>query len=163
MQDKIILDPCCGGRMMWFNKQHPSVLYLDKRTIPTGTITQQPNWSCSPDQVCDFTNLPFDNDTFWHIVFEPPHVINLSEKSIIGTKYGSLNKDTWKQDISKGFSELWRVLKPNGTLIFKWSEINVSIKEVLDILPEKPLYGHTTAKSGKTKWFAFVKIQKENE
>lgn len=31
MKDKIILDACCGPRMMWFNKHHPSAIYMDIR------------------------------------------------------------------------------------------------------------------------------------
>lgn len=26
-----ILDPCCGSRMMWFDRQHPAVIYGDRR------------------------------------------------------------------------------------------------------------------------------------
>lgn len=28
-----VLDATCGGRMMWFDKQHPLALYLDNREI----------------------------------------------------------------------------------------------------------------------------------
>ena len=28
-----VLDVTCGGRMMWFDKQHPLALYLDNREI----------------------------------------------------------------------------------------------------------------------------------
>ena len=27
-----VLDPCCGSRMMWFDKQDPRVLFGDQRT-----------------------------------------------------------------------------------------------------------------------------------
>jgi hypothetical protein len=27
--DKPILDPCCGGKMFWFNKNNPHVLFCD--------------------------------------------------------------------------------------------------------------------------------------
>lgn len=33
MQDKIILDTTCGSRTIWFNKNHPNVLYCDKRNV----------------------------------------------------------------------------------------------------------------------------------
>lgn len=32
----------------------------------------------------------------------------------------------WRQDIRQGFEECFRVLKPYGTLIFKWSEVQVT-------------------------------------
>lgn len=27
-----ILDPCCGGRMFYFDKNHPNILYCDQRS-----------------------------------------------------------------------------------------------------------------------------------
>ncbi|GBR74607.1 hypothetical protein NO1_1754 [Candidatus Termititenax aidoneus] len=33
MATKKILDACCGGRMMWFDKHHPDVLYVDSRKL----------------------------------------------------------------------------------------------------------------------------------
>lgn len=67
-------------------------------------------------------------------------------------KYGKLTD--YKRDLSKGFSEAFRVLKPNGTLIFKWNETQVAISEVLKLAPHKPLLGD---KRGKTRWIVFVK------
>lgn len=26
-----ILDACCGGRMFYFDKDHPNILYIDRR------------------------------------------------------------------------------------------------------------------------------------
>lgn len=31
MSDKLILDPACGGRMWWFDRSHPNVVYGDKK------------------------------------------------------------------------------------------------------------------------------------
>ena len=50
-----------------------------------------------------------------------------------------------------------RVLKLNGTLIFKWNESEIKLKQVLDIIPYKPLFGHTTGRQAKTIWMAFMK------
>ena len=36
--------------------------------------------------------------------------------------------ENWKEEIRAGFKECFRVLKPNGTLIFKWSEVQFPIK-----------------------------------
>ncbi len=63
----------------------------------------------------------------------------------------------WKEEIEKGFSECFRVLKPGGTLIFKWSETDIKVKEILQLTPEKPLYGHKSGKASKTHWIAFIK------
>lgn len=73
-------------------------------------------------------------------------------------KYGRLSPDTWKEDLGKGFSECMRVLKPNGTLIFKWNETDIPVKDVLSAFGNaKPLYGHKSGKMSKTHWLAFMK------
>ena len=68
-----------------------------------------------------------------------------------------LGKD-WEIMLKKGFEECFRVLEDHGILIFKWSEAEISVKRVLDLFHTKPLFGHTTGRSGKTKWMCFMKI-----
>ena len=50
-----------------------------------------------------------------------------------------------------------RVLKPNGTLIFKWNEQDVPVSEILKVIGYKPMYGHKSGKLQKTHWMAFMK------
>ena len=52
-------------------------------------------------------------------------------------KYGRLPND-WEFMIAKGFDECMRVLKPQGTLIFKWNEYEIKSRQVLDLIPYKP-------------------------
>lgn len=73
-----------------------------------------------------------------------------------GEKYGKL-PDNWKEVIKAGFDECMRVLKPNGTLIFKWNESEIRASEILSIIPYKPLFGHTTGRQSKTIWMCFMK------
>lgn len=73
-------------------------------------------------------------------------------------KYGELDKDTWREDLRAGFAECFRVLKPEGVLIFKWSEFDIPLKEILALTPEKPLFGHRSGKQQKTHWVTFIKI-----
>jgi SAM-dependent methyltransferase len=152
---KKILDVTCGGRMMWFNKNHECAVYVDRRRVEKGTIEQQPNFCVEPDIVADFTDLPFDDNTFSLVVFDPPH-IKIAARGIMTTKYGWLDED-WKDVILAGFNECIRVLKEDGVLIFKWNEASISVSEITKLFPQKPLFGHTTAKSGKTKWMTFMK------
>lgn len=77
-------------------------------------------------------------------------------------KYGKLNKDTWKQVLHDGFSECMRVLKPYGTLIFKWNETQISVKDVITAIGAEPLYDNRSGKQGKTHWMAFIKVD-END
>lgn len=148
-----ILDACCGSRMFWFDKENKDVLFMDKRQeyekLPTGHVI-----NVNPDVVGDFRNMPFEDNSFWHIVFDPPHLLHAGDKSWLAKKYGRLNKESWQEDLKQGFSECMRVLKPNGTLVFKWNEDQIPLKEVLQLFGQEPLYGN---KRAKTHWIVFMK------
>lgn len=162
--NKKVLDACCGSRMFWFDKQDERTLYIDIREkcqrivdIGThGTIGRKPI-VINPDLVSDFRSMPFENESFYHVVFDPPHFYKgAGETGKIAFQYGLL-KETWREDLKKGFAECFRVLKPNGTLIFKWCESEIPLKEVLALTNEKPLYGHRSGKKAMTHWVAFIK------
>lgn len=87
------------------------------------------------------------------VVFDPPHLLRAGQKSWIAQKYGVLPK-TWKEDIAAGFRECFRVLRPFGTLIFKWNEEQIPFNDVIKLAPELPLFGD---KRGKTRWVVFCK------
>jgi hypothetical protein len=55
-----------------------------------------------------------------------------------------------------------RVLENYGTLIFKWNESQIPLAKILEVIKVKPLFGHTSGRSGKTKWLCFMKIPQEN-
>ena len=141
--------------MMWFNKHNPDVVFCDKRT-ESHVLCDGRVIDIIPDIQADFTNLPFPKDTFYLVVFDPPHLKKIGEKSWMYKKYGKLS-DNWEKDIKAGFNECMRVLKPNGTLIFKWNENQVKLNDVLKIIDEKPLFGHTSGKHGRTIWMTFLK------
>ena len=61
------------------------------------------------------------------------------------------------QNLKKGLEESFRVLKPNGTLIFKWNEVQFPIKDILKLTDEKPLFGHKSGKRMQTHWVSFMK------
>lgn len=158
--NRMVLDACCGGRMMWFDKQDDRCLFADCRegALDVSHCTTNPGKKeVKPDQLHDFRNMPYENDSFYHVVFDPPHVRNLSMKSVTGFSYGSLDKETWQDDLRLGFAECFRVLKQNGTLIFKWNEVDIPLREILALTPEKPLYGHRSGKKAQTHWVAFLK------
>lgn len=71
MANKRVLDPCCGSRMFWFDKNNPDVEFCDIREFED-TLCDGRKLSIAPDTIADFTNLPFEDNTFWHIVFDPP-------------------------------------------------------------------------------------------
>ena len=159
--EKKILDACCGGRMFWWNKENPLTHFIDIREVDKGAFQNNwnPGWCVKPDELVDFRAMPYPDNSFKMVVFDPPHLTSGSEKSVINKKYGLLNKQTWKQDITAGFCECWRVLDINGVLIFKWNEANIKAKELLREFPVEPLFGDFTGKTGSTLWVTFIKTK----
>lgn len=160
-KDKLILDACCGGRMFWFNKKHPNALYIDIREEQVfesrGNKGVDNRWrSVLPDKVMDFRKMKLPSNHFNLVVFDPPH-LKLGKKSYFAQIYGSL-EDTWQEDLKKGFAECFRVLKKNGTLVFKWNESDILLKEILKLTPVQPLFGHRSGKAQKTHWVCFMKL-----
>lgn len=153
---KKILDACCGGRMLWFNKQNPLVTYMDNRQFEENLSNGQ-HFVVSPDVVGDFRDMPFPDKTFKLVIFDPPHLLRAGETSWLAKKYGRLNMDTWKDDLKRGFHECFRVLEDDGILVFKWSEIDIKISEVINLSPQNPLIGHRSGKHNKTHWILFMK------
>src|SRR5258708_7869361 len=116
--NKKILDACCGGRTFWFDKQHPDALYVDRRRMKRQVIwvngDESRSFEVEPDKVMDFRNLDLPSNTFRLVVFDPPHLMKRNGKTgFIHKKYGSLDL-SWKDDITKGFNECFRVLKKDG-------------------------------------------------
>ena len=74
-------------------------------------------------------------------------------------KYGVLDSENWRDDLTKGFAECFRVLKINGTLVFKWNEVSIPLKEVLGLTPHeyKPVLGHPSGTRMGTHWVLFLK------
>jgi hypothetical protein len=116
-----IIDVCCGSRMFWFDRNNPLCIFMDNRSIET-TLCDGRILKIKPDIIGDFRKIPFICSQFNLVIFDPPHLINAGDKSWLALKYGKLIKETWKEDIKQGFKECFRVLRPNGTLIFKWNE-----------------------------------------
>lgn len=154
-QNKTVLDPCCGSRMMFFDKEDERCVFGDKRQEKT-ILCDGRQLIVDPDILMDFTNMPFADNTFYLVVFDPPHLIRAGEKSWLAKKYGKLDQD-WQDDLRQGFKECFRVLKPNGTLIFKWNETQIKVKDILALTHHKPLFGHPTRRNGCTHWFVFIK------
>lgn len=157
-----VLDPCCGSRMMWFNKNNPEAVFGDKRKeihlLKDRKYLRK--LEINPDVVMDFTNIPFPDNTFAVVVFDPPHLQRAGEKSWLAKKYGVLGNE-WREDFRKGFAECFRVLRPDGILIFKWSENQIPVKEILALTNVEPLIGHVSMKhkqnQTQTHWITFLK------
>ena len=148
--------------MMWFDKHNPDCLFVDKRTVPEMHLCDGRAFSVEPDLIADFTDLPFCDDTFYLAVFDPPHLKDIGENAYMAIKYGRL-PGGWQDVIRGGFAECMRVLKPHGTLIFKWNETQISAKEIIETIGQEPLFGHKSGKSMKTNWLVFMKGEHDGD
>ena len=165
-QKPLILDPCCGSRMMWFDRGHKDVAFGDRRR-ETLTVTDRSHREdgtrtlvVEPDALMDFRALPYPDETFYLVAFDPPHLVRAGPRSWLAAKYGKLGED-WREDLRQGFAECFRVLRPHGTLIFKWNETQVKVREVLECAPHPPLFGNRAGKKNGTHWVAFMKPNAE--
>lgn len=152
---KKILDVCCGSRMFYFDKKDERVLFTDIRK-ESHVLCDSRTLEIEPDQISDFRALKFDDNTFHCVIFDPPHIKRAGAKSWQAKKYGKLS-DNWRQDLKNGFKECFRVLRPHGTLIFKWNEVQIPLSKILELTDQKPIIGHKTGKQAKTHWVLFMK------
>ncbi len=152
----MILDVCCGSKMFYFDKSNEDVLFMDIRK-EDHILCDGRDLKISPDLVGDFRNLPFNSCFFNHVIFDPPHMKWLGKNSWMFKKYGVLNRNSWEEDLKKGFNECWRVLKNQGSLIFKWNTHDIATPKILKLFHTKPTIGHRTTKNLKTHWFVFYK------
>ena len=137
---KKILDVACGSKMFWFDKQNPNVEFCDNRVVPKHEYYPHRYIEIKPDTVCDFTALPFPDCSYKLVVFDPPH-------------------RNWKEMLRKGFAECFRVLDADGVLIFKWSEVQIPLKDILPLSPYPPLFGNRGGKNLNTHWLCFMKSE----
>lgn len=141
--------------MFWFDKANQGVLFGDirdeKHVLCDGRVLK-----VEPDVLMDFRSLPFADDSFRMVVFDPPHLVRAGRDSWLRAKYGILTDD-WQSDLRSGFSECFRVLEPGGFLIFKWNETQIVVSKILALTDQAPLFGHPSGKKGGTHWITFMK------
>lgn len=160
MQMPLVLDVCCGPKMFWFDRHDARALFVDRRreTHPVdigtpGTIGRSAI-IVEPDVIASFAALPFADDSFPLVVFDPPHAERDAARGIITKKYGHLTGD-WRDMLRHGFAECFRVLKSDGVLVFKWGESDYPVSEILALTDQKPLFGQMTKAT--THWVVFMK------
>lgn len=151
----LILDPCCGSRMMYFDKLNSNVVFGDIRA-DSFILCDGRSLDINPDLLMDFRDLPFEDGQFKMVVFDPPHLIRAGKESWLALKYGKLG-ERWQDDLKKGFAECFRVLDTHGTLIFKWNETQIKVKDILALTDQKPVFGHISGKRSNTHWIVFMK------
>ena len=164
---KSVLDPASSSRMFYFDKMDDRVLFGDIRKetheyLDSSAKDGKRVLMVDPDLQMDFRNLPFEDETFPLVVFDPPHLVRAGKKSWLALKYGKLNAN-WREDLPLGFKECFRVLKPHGTLIFKWNEYQIKVSEVLELTEQKPICGNRCGRTAKSHWIVFIKPETEKQ
>lgn len=161
-ENATILDVCCGGKMFYFDKNDPRVLFQDVRE-ESMTLCDGRTFEVKPDVIGDFRSMAFADGSFSLVVFDPPHLIrNIDESANTPPsgwqmkKYGYLRND-WKDMLRRGFNECFRVLKDGGFLIFKWNETDIPVSKILALTDRTPILGHRCGKQQKTHWLLFMK------
>lgn len=160
-----ILDATCGQKSIWYQKNHPCALFLDKRRERIYTKSSGIKFrdariiTVEPDVIAQWEHMPFKDNVFDMVVFDPPHKIENRgiKKAELHHQYGRLYRDNWGIVLSKGIKELFRILKDDGVLIFKWCESDRRLKDVLKYFPYKPLFGTKTGQQNKNHWVCFIK------
>ena len=84
-----ILDPCCGSRMFWFDRQDGRAVFgdirqeahsLQDRSSPGGSR----QLVIAPDVLLDFRALPYGDASFHLVVFDPPHLVQNGRSGWLG-------------------------------------------------------------------------------
>lgn len=128
-----ILDLTAGRRAVWFHKDHPLAVYLDKRPEVNPTI------------VCDTRSIPPEVGSGFNLVcWDPPHM-NCGPNSNMSKVYGYHTTAEILDTIQKTGSEAWRVTAANALMALKWNNHDIELKRVFALLPGwEPLFGHLT-------------------
>ncbi len=147
--------------MFWFDRDDDRAVFCDRRVarhkLPDiSSSGGYREFTIRPNVQCDFTALPFPSNYFQSVVFDPPHFERNGASGWVNIKYGTLIGD-WREMLTAGFAECFRVLVPSGTLIFKWCDVDVPLSEVLKLVQHRPLIGHRSGKQQGTHWVMFVK------
>ena len=151
-----ILDVCCGSRMFWYDKQEPHTTYMDIRKSVYTAMDRgnERKIEIDPDVQADWKSIPFADETFDLVVFDPPHLVRAGKTSWLAKKYGTIDLMGWPNEFHKAFQEIMRVLKPTGIMLFKWNEDQIPIKKVFEAFDQQPILGDMKSK---TKWSVFIK------
>lgn len=166
-----ILDATAGSRGIWVQKNHPYVTFMDKRKgkfVSYQSPKDKRTFVVNPDVVATWDNMPFEDESFDMVVFDPPHIIKKQKTpSRLEIQYSYLDKDNWQQILKDAFVNLFRVLKQDGTLILKWCESNKPIEDILKLSPYQPLFANKTInhnpKSKDSYMVIFLKHRLERE
>jgi hypothetical protein len=144
----VVLDATAANRIMWKDKKPHDFIFMDIER----------NLDVKPNLLSDITQCCFKDKSIDTIYIDLPHDWRKSESLSFYTspnreifnrrfpKYASnrppryygwdkvKSKEQLLNLISNVSKEIYRILKDEGTLNFKWCEVKISIDDVLEIL-----------------------------
>jgi len=151
------IDVTAGYRMMWPCKTPPQTLFMDKNTEAARP----------PDIFGCWEKMPFRDDSFETVFFDPPHKIGrTTNRGFWATPahknyYGiDISHTKFRTGVYKGTREFLRVAK---RLCFKWNDIELNPDRVLTLFPKgwREVHRYVFNKGLKTKtlsyWITFVR------
>jgi len=94
------LDVTYGSGAFWDGSAHVKVTAhdLDPRRVP-------------PDGLMNFLRLTYANDSFDVVIFDPPHLADTGDASIMGERFGTYQNQQLGEHIAQGTLEAWRVAR----------------------------------------------------
>ncbi len=129
-----ILDLSAGRRAIWFDKNHPLAVYVDRRE------------EVEPTVLADTRDLrgKLGRKKFDLFVFDPPHM-NCGRNSNMSRVYGYHTTAEILDTIEKTAMEAHRLGKKNSLMAFKWNTHDMPLKRILLLMQKwEPLFGHLT-------------------
>lgn len=145
-----ILDLSAGHRAIWFRKDHPFAVYLDKRPEVEPTI------------VCDTREIPESAGSGFNLVcWDPPHM-NCGPNSNMSKVYGYHSTAEILDTIQRTGSEAHRVTAPDALMAFKWNNHDIRLDRVFKLLPGwEPLFGHLTKDGPRSQTYWVMLLRKD--
>ena len=77
--EKRVLDPCCGGKSMWFDPDNKDAAFMDIRSGRIELHTGR-SFVVAPDIIGDVREIPYPNESFYLVVLDPPHLKYAGER-----------------------------------------------------------------------------------
>lgn len=176
----MILDATAGNRTMWKHKKCEGIIYSDI----------EKNLKVKPTIFADNRQLPFRDETFSTIFFDPPHDIGVDDSDILTmgkfalkearatekrlhTYYGLYYIKTVDDMIKLLYytqKEFMRILKYSGLLWLKWNDVAMQLNRVLAIFADWKILliipqtstSHTMG-TKQTYWVCMIKEKKETK
>ncbi len=156
-----------GCRSIWFDKEHPDCLYVDRRPliVPTqkrGDKLDVSTLAWTPDIVADNSALPFRDNLFSLIVYDPPHR-GFTADSNMGRRYGPTSWDELRGSVRAAAKESHRVAEPGALFAMKWNDVHLSMDTVLGLMFSywRALVGHSmigTNAQSITRWVLLKRV-----